>query len=363
MSAELRHVVNGWLASLRGSDRPSGARDVAVTTSLGLPRSLHTAVTSLSPATVKSLQKKLRDAGFKNAKVESLLRGDGGGFTVEYQGREYKFWIEEAQMRNNGRGLYHDTGVGKNDMVLHQDHRGRWRIDLVTSASGNHTDVTGRGDGTGPNQGYSTAERAFEGALDEQRRRGLRGKTHVWIQKGDSYESYEPEGAHLPFERNGRRTGILSDGTRVNVYHQPGLLDEYTVVPHSEAWDSMERRGMRSMLALSATGAGFSEWTEGQEGRHLGRSVPWDAVPDVLKRQIERRVVQEASMSANPRKVTIESLKKARGSGRKLVCSGCGESYGADPSDYFWMKPDEPFVCGECGARRASATWAKAEGS
>lgn len=259
-----------------------------------------------------------------------------------------------------GRGLYHQTGIGRNDMVLHQDHRGRWRIDLVTSASGAHTDVTGRESGAGPNQGYSTAELAFAGALDEQRRRGLRGKTHVWIQKDDGYESYEPEGDHLPnvsphrlqriktcancghhksvhrydpskpgsgpqhcdvprcrcavfrqpaegervtrHESNGRRTGILSDGTRVNVYHKPGTLDEYTVVPHGIEWDRAARGDMREMLGLSATGAGFSEWTTGQEGRHLGRKLAWEEVPDVLKRHIERRVSQDSTMVANARK-------------------------------------------------------------
>lgn len=354
-----------------------------------------------------------------------------------------------------GRGLYHQTGIGRNDMVLHQDHRGRWRIDLVTSTGGNHIDVTG------PNRGYDSAEAAFSAALDEQSRRGLRGKSHVYMQQGDEYMSYEPhgqqepnprkgkllpsqrnepsvrrdvltdfmscphiDGTHTPeaffehdawwvqckcgaqwsvvdvapvgfdfeqvsegdesyhsgsddewdshmrngssryrlqriktcancghhksvhrydpskpgsgpqycdvpgcrcavfrqpaerervsrhvpegdegsnYETNGPRTGILSDGTRVNVYHQPGTLDEYTVVPHSLEWDQQARGEMRSMLGLSATGRGFSQWTEGMEGRHLGRKVAWAEVPEELKRHIEHRVVGEANMVANAR--------------------------------------------------------------
>jgi hypothetical protein len=63
---------------------------------------------------------------------------------------------------------------------------------------------------------------------------------------------------------------------------------------------------MRQMLSMSETGSGISEWTEGQEGRHLGRSVPWDAVPDHIKRHIESRVAQESNMVANPRKRTTK---------------------------------------------------------
>ena len=93
------------------------------------------------------------------------------------------------------RGLYHQTGVGRNDMVIHQDHRGRWRLDLVTSTGGTHQTL-------GTTRGFGSPEEAFGYALDEQHVKGLRGKSHVWIQQGDSYVSYEPEGAHLPFEPN-----------------------------------------------------------------------------------------------------------------------------------------------------------------
>lgn len=92
---------------------------------------------------------------------------------------------------------------------------------------------------------------------------------------------------------NGRREGILSDGTRVAVYHKPGTLDEYTIVPHSADWDRGVRGGMRQMLGCSATGRGFSQWTEGQEGRHLGRKVAWEEVPTELRAHIESRVASE----------------------------------------------------------------------
>jgi hypothetical protein len=93
----------------------------------------------------------------------------------------------EYTLEPNGKGIYDETGAGKHDMVLHQDHRGSWRIDLVTSASGNHTDVTG------PNRGYGSAEEAFQAALDVQRTRGIRGKSHVYIADRDgNLSDYEP---------------------------------------------------------------------------------------------------------------------------------------------------------------------------
>lgn len=209
-----------------------------------------------------------------------------------------------SRFETNGRGIYHGTGVTKNDMVIRQDHRGRFRIDLVTSAGGNHIDVTG------PNRGYDSVNLAGTAAVQEQHRRGLSG-SRILVQRGAEFQDYEPFDDESykdspDYQGNGRRTGILSDGTRINVYHQPGSLDEYTVVPHGMDWDAQARGDMRAMLGLSATGRGFSQWSEGMEGRHLGKSVPWDAVPEELKRHIEQRVVGE-SMVANARGTTADA--------------------------------------------------------
>jgi len=191
----------------------------------------------------------------------------------------------------NGRGLYHGTNVAKNDMVIHQDHRGRWRVDKITSSGGNHISVTG------PAAGHPTAEAAAVEARKAMHRLGTTGM--LLIQDGDSYSVYDEH-----WNKNGRRTGILSDGTRVNVYHDDtGSGDPWTVVPHSMEWDQQARGDIRSMLGMSETAAGISEWSEGQEGRHLGRSVPWDAVPPEIKRHIEQRVVGE-TMVANTRRAT-----------------------------------------------------------
>lgn len=109
-------------------------------------------------------------------------------------------WVDAApELARNGRGIYHGTPAGKHDMVLHQDHRGAWRIDLVTSAGGNHLDVTG------PNRGYGSPEEAFQSALDVQRTRGIRGKSHVYIADRDgNLSNYEP------METNGRTRTTFS---------------------------------------------------------------------------------------------------------------------------------------------------------
>lgn len=134
----------------------------------------------------------------KDPHTEKLFRDVLRTVTEELQAQQ----DEGPGMRSNGRGIYQGTGLHKNDMVMQRDHRGRWRIDLITSTGGTHTDVTG------PNRGYDSAEQAFTAALDEQRRRGLYGKTNVFVPDGDEYKLYEPEGAHLPFERNGRATTV-----------------------------------------------------------------------------------------------------------------------------------------------------------
>lgn len=102
------------------------------------------------------------------------------------------------------RGIYHKTPAGKHDMVLHQDHRGAWRIDLVTSAGGNHLDVTG------PNRGYGSAEEAFQAALDVQRTRGIRGKSHVYIADRDgNLSDYEPMEANARGRGARRAVGCI----------------------------------------------------------------------------------------------------------------------------------------------------------
>lgn len=45
--------------------------------------------------------------------------------------------------------------------------------------------------------------------------------------------------------------------------------------------------------------------------------------------------------------VTVQILEE-KGKGAILYCSCCGAEYSADASDYFWMDPDEIFMCETC---------------
>lgn len=293
--------------------------------------------------------------------IINLIKKEAGPGVVDFSyARKGHRVHEHGAMGRNGRGIYHQAGPSKNDIVI-QPNRDKFRIDLVTSAGGNHTDVTGaRG------AGYDSEHEALEAAIEVQRKRGMDlAKCQYWIQQGDQLVPYESRDIKIPdrkfkvgdrvvrddgsapgevvmlgdYDRyastyrykvqqddggrihwnersmrhereqapNGRRSGILSDGTRVNVYHQPGVTDEYTVVPHGMDWDAQARGGMRTMLGTTASGRGVSEWTEGQEGRHLGRSLAWTEVPPDLKRVIESRVVGEARMASNGRRKKVDN--------------------------------------------------------
>lgn len=318
--AALSHAVNGFFDSFRSkSSAPAVAAQPASRASRvkvesryneGDDESLLESATSLPRPTLKALEKSVRADGFKGATVSGWGQGQRGGFTVRYDGQEYEFEISEnvsprptgeigrlvkesGRYGQNGRGIYHETAAAKHDMVLHQDHRGRWRIDLVTSAGGNHTDVTGRESGSGPNSGYSSPEAAFQAALDVQRTRGIRGKSHVWLADRDgNLSDYEP------MEANGRRTGILSDGTRVNVY-QYG--DEWTAAIH------YPHGGYTSLIMSSPPGTGEPEFdVHNVEGSHMGRLVPWDAAPLNIRRYIEQNVAGDATMVANARGTAVD---------------------------------------------------------
>jgi len=119
--SQLQHTINGWWSetfgggAVRPAERahePSPSHQAIIRSRIGLPVSLHNAVTLLPRSATSVIQKKLRQAGFKGAVVEPLLKGDGGGFTVDYQGREYKFWIEESH-----------EGYESNPMLKESDKR------------------------------------------------------------------------------------------------------------------------------------------------------------------------------------------------------------------------------------------------
>ncbi len=86
-------------------------------------------------------------------------------------------------------------------------------------------------------------------------------------------------------------THVLDARTSVRVYDNGGrTLDRYTVVCIGKVWDDVSNAGECCMLGVCATGHAFSQFTDGQEGRHLGKLVAWDSLPEPLQRHIAHRL-------------------------------------------------------------------------
>jgi len=225
---QLALSVNGWLGRLGLRAQPAAPpvrRAPAASRGITVPSryeedeqdDLYTATASLAPATLRALEKQLRSAGFRNAKVSGYSGPDVGGtvhvgFLVSYDGASYYFGVDEIEpdktgrysplraggnMRHNPRGIYHGMGLSDGDLVLHEDHRNRWRVDLI-GEGGTHLDVS-------PPRGFASKGEAHTGAERVQHIRAL-GATTIWVQQGDSYVPYEGT-----FERNARRLPSETD--------------------------------------------------------------------------------------------------------------------------------------------------------
>lgn len=68
---------------------------------------------------------------------------------------------------------------------------------MITSANGNHLDVTG------DNRGYTSADRAFIHAAEEHHKRSMRGQAAIYVQDGEEYRPYKPTNRYMPLTRNG----------------------------------------------------------------------------------------------------------------------------------------------------------------
>ncbi len=73
--------------------------------------------------------------------------------------------------------------------------------------------------------------------------------------------------------------------------------DRYTVIPRDRAFDSLvvRRRGSRLLrlcLGMSEEPThplGFSQWTHCQAGLHLGRKLPFTALPKAIQSYVTAR--------------------------------------------------------------------------
>lgn len=87
-------------------------------------------------------------------------------------------------------------------------------------------------------------------------------------------------------------THQLPGGPPIRVYDNGGsTIDRYTVVIDGADWDEDARPGFKSMLGLNAGGRGFSQFTEGQEGRHLGRRIDFESLDEATRRHIAARLL------------------------------------------------------------------------
>lgn len=83
----------------------------------------------------------------------------------------------------------------------------------------------------------------------------------------------------------------IPDGPQIRVYDNGGkTLDRYTVVIDGEDWDADASPGMKSMLGLNNGGRGFSQFTEGQEGRHLGAGIAFQRLDAETQQHIIARL-------------------------------------------------------------------------
>lgn len=70
------------------------------------------------------------------------------------------------------------------------------------------------------------------------------------------------------------------------IYDNGGkTLDRYTVVT-----DEPEHSGFVAMLGLSEGGNGFSQWTAGQAGKHLGKKVKLEDLSEDTQKHIRGRL-------------------------------------------------------------------------
>jgi hypothetical protein len=99
--------------------------------------------------------------------------------------------------------------------------------------------------------------------------------------------------AEIVGKTSSRRGFVAPDGTKIRIYYSPDTADKWTAVLDSPEWNKSARRGFKSMLGMSDHPnhpQGFSQFTEGQEGRHLGKKVPWEDVPENIRKHIISRI-------------------------------------------------------------------------
>ena len=164
--------------------------------------------------------------------------------------------------------------------------------------------------GGGKNDSKSSAGKEFLSQLHQS----------LFYNKGSEDKKIEtPKTPKIPKQKSTKK---FQDGTNVRVYDDGGkTTDRYTVVLDSPDWDTSVNKGEKAMIGLSGdpeSPQGFSQFTSGQEGKHLGKLIEYDSLPEHLRKHIENRIeskpVEEKSKGKpykklSPVKGTLDPVK------------------------------------------------------
>ena len=96
------------------------------------------------------------------------------------------------------------------------------------------------------------------------------------------------------YGRTTRFSHRAPDGTYIRVYLSSApVVDRWTVVLDSTAWRESVNPGMMAMIGMSDNPTdpqGFSQFSEGREGSHLGKKIPWLEIPKNIRNHILARI-------------------------------------------------------------------------
>lgn len=81
----------------------------------------------------------------------------------------------------------------------------------------------------------------------------------------------------------------------MRIYDNGGAtLDRYTFLPPRDAWrEHRDARGLWNAVASCKTGRAFFQHTSAMPGRHLGKRVAWDSLPESVRACVRDSALSE----------------------------------------------------------------------
>jgi len=71
-------------------------------------------------------------------------------------------------------------------------------------------------------------------------------------------------------------------------------IDRYTIVPQGKGWEA-DRRGYKQMLGVGDEPRGYSQWSDGQEGKHLGKKIKFSDLPKNVQQHVKMRLTEDVN--------------------------------------------------------------------